>query len=181
MLVIFEGVDGSGKTTLAKLLAEKIGAVYIKPLAGQEGKLRDLGVQGMKDPIVDLVASDIARELSDAGQPVICDRSLVSVFVYQMMTQAGPPENHLEIYDHWIQNILPKDHLIIHLRRDLEECHQNRPNRFPKWELKHLDICFRSHIELVEFLGAKTMPFFNGLDPESSADLLVERIRNRDD
>ncbi len=36
-MLALDGHDGSGKTTLSKLLAEKIGGVYIRPFAGDAG------------------------------------------------------------------------------------------------------------------------------------------------
>jgi energy-coupling factor transporter ATP-binding protein EcfA2 len=36
-IVAIDGHDGSGKTTLSKMLAEKIGAVYVRPFGGEKG------------------------------------------------------------------------------------------------------------------------------------------------
>ena len=39
LIISVDGHDGSGKTTIAKLLAEKIGGKYVKPFSGDVGDL----------------------------------------------------------------------------------------------------------------------------------------------
>jgi len=98
-LIVFEGIDGSGKSTQARLLAEALTARGVRvvfsqePTQGKWGRMvRDSGITGRLSPQEELdlfhrdraehVASLIAPALA-RGEAVILDRYYFSTMAYQ--------------------------------------------------------------------------------------------------
>ena len=98
MFISFEGIDGSGKSTQAKLLAEELGedAVLVREPGGTAAseRIRDL----LADPAVPLdrftelllfcaaraqLIEEVIQPALDAGRTVICDRYCDSSIAYQ--------------------------------------------------------------------------------------------------
>ncbi len=98
VFVTLEGIDRSGKTTQAALLAEALGAetVLLREPGGTDAgeRIRDL----LKDPAVELSAraelllfcaaraelcARVVRPALDAGRDVVCDRFIDSTVAYQ--------------------------------------------------------------------------------------------------
>ncbi|HLW44623.1 MAG TPA: dTMP kinase, partial [Acidimicrobiales bacterium] len=96
-LVALEGVDGSGKSTQAKILAESLGAVLtFEPGATQLGRALRRLLLDPDRPVLDvrsealLMAADRAQHVAqvirpalDAGQLVVTDRFSGSTLAYQ--------------------------------------------------------------------------------------------------
>lgn len=85
--LVFEGVDGSGKTTLSKSLAERVGAVYLRTPGSEFAQMRayiDNGTQPDTKLLYYLSsvieASAKIRQLRET-QPVICDRYVWSSLI----------------------------------------------------------------------------------------------------
>ncbi len=100
VFVVFEGGEGSGKSTQASLLAERLGAVLTLEPGGTEigQRLRDvvLGGDGDGSPALAaraealLMAADRAQHVAEvvrpaleAGRPVVSDRFSGSTLAYQ--------------------------------------------------------------------------------------------------
>ncbi|MBQ7499532.1 MAG: dTMP kinase [Clostridia bacterium] len=100
-LIVFEGIDGSGKGTQIKLLAEKldrIGKEYVltkEPTDGNIGKLLrqylTRSIEGDERSVAALFAADRLDhifgkggmlDLIDKGKTVICDRYYLSSYAY---------------------------------------------------------------------------------------------------
>src|SRR3954453_24244162 len=98
LFVTFEGIDRSGKTTQARMLAEALGpdALGVREPGGTEAgeRIRDI----IKDPAVDLspraeallfaaaraqLVDQVIRPALEAGRTVISDRFLDSSLAYQ--------------------------------------------------------------------------------------------------
>ena len=95
--IVFEGGEGSGKSTQARLLAERLDAVLSREPGGTElgAKLRKLLLQPGQGPISSraetlLMAADRAQHMEQvvapalaAGRHVVSDRSVYSSLAYQ--------------------------------------------------------------------------------------------------
>ena len=98
MFVTFEGIDGAGKSTQARMLAEAWGesTVLVREPGGTAAgeRLREL----LKDPKVELaprselllflaaraeLVESVIRPALDGGRPVVCDRFIDSTVAYQ--------------------------------------------------------------------------------------------------
>ena len=71
MLVVLGGLPGTGKSTLASALAERLGVMHLR-IDTIEQAMRDAG-QDITGPEGYLVARDVARENLRLGLPVIVD------------------------------------------------------------------------------------------------------------
>lgn len=91
--IVIEGIDGSGKTTLAHRLVETIGDAdsTFEPTNGQIGSILRSGSLGNVPPATEalLFAADRGihteeiKKILDSGRWVICDRYLGSTVAYQ--------------------------------------------------------------------------------------------------
>lgn len=97
--IVFEGGEGTGKSTQAALLAERIGAVLTREPGGTEfgARLREVLLASSEHevPMTDraealLMAADRAQHVAqvlrpsiDAGVDVVCDRYIGSTVAYQ--------------------------------------------------------------------------------------------------
>lgn len=95
--IVFEGGEGSGKSTQARLLAERIGAVLTREPGGTElgAQLRALLLEPGRAPVEAraetlLMAADRAQHVREviapamaAGTHVVSDRSVFSSLAYQ--------------------------------------------------------------------------------------------------
>ncbi|ABR55931.1 dTMP kinase [Methanococcus aeolicus Nankai-3] len=90
--IVFEGIDGSGKTTQAKLLADYLNGIYTcEPTNGEIGQLirKVLGGKNCeKESLALLFAGDRVEHIKEIEHKlienmVICDRYVYSSMVYQ--------------------------------------------------------------------------------------------------
>lgn len=96
--VVFEGVDGCGKSTQSRLLAERLNAVLTREPGGTDlgahlrGVLLDPELSGKIDPFAELLLmnADRAQHLREvvlpslqSGQSVVQDRNYFSSLAYQ--------------------------------------------------------------------------------------------------
>ena len=71
LLIVLGGLPGTGKSTLARALAERLGVMHLR-IDTIEQAMRDAD-QTIEGPEGYLVARDVARENLRLGQPVIVD------------------------------------------------------------------------------------------------------------
>ena len=95
--IAFEGPEGTGKSTQAKLLAEALGAVLTRETGGTAigQRLRDILHDNAVDPLewraeALITAADRAQHIAEvvlpalrSGRPVVSDRSVYSTLAYQ--------------------------------------------------------------------------------------------------
>ena len=96
MFITLEGIDRSGKTTQARLLADALGALLLREPGGTDAgeRIRELLADPAVelDPVSELLlfgaarAELVRREIRpalDAGRDVVCDRFTDSTLAYQ--------------------------------------------------------------------------------------------------
>lgn len=142
-LITFEGIDGSGKSTIARMLSESIGdsaLLTVEPTGSWIGKSVLRAMEEKRDPITIalLFIADRKEHLNDMrkwleeGKLVICDRFIDSTFAYQ--------KEHLNIPDaeRWLSAIhepfLVKPHVTFLLRiapeKAMERIEEREPTLF---------------------------------------------------
>jgi len=125
--VVFEGGEGSGKSTQAALLAARLGAVLTREPGGTSvgGIIRGLvlgpGIGPAVDPRAEalLMAADRAQHVAEvigpalaAGRPVVCDRFTGSTLAYQGYAR-GLPVDDLAWLSTWATAGLQPDIVIL--------------------------------------------------------------------
>lgn len=104
MFITFEGVDGTGKTSIAKLLYDYLSSYhniyfYNEPLNNEFGEMAKFGIDGLEK--IDLVylwwlsrKFEINRKLFKEADIIIADRYYDTTYVYAVHNQTQNMINH---------------------------------------------------------------------------------------
>ncbi|MEM4757001.1 MAG: dTMP kinase [Desulfurococcaceae archaeon] len=144
--IVFEGLDGAGKTTIAKMLTERLNEMGFKTIYTYEPtdsdivKLLKTSFSELRDPFIDALVFALDRlihiktEIAPAieqGYIVICDRYLYSSVAYQS-AHGAPFDWILEINRYAI-----KPNIAIYLDVDPSTALRRKTgyeSRFPEFE-----------------------------------------------
>lgn len=185
--IVLEGIDGSGTTTIAERLCEKLGAVYThEPTSGPIGLLIraylrgdvTLGGQGKwgtwkldAETMALLYTADrmdhqpFIRHYLSSGQSVICDRYHYSTLAYQTAT-VGREGIDLKIFTSWLielANYCLEPDLVIVLDVDCEEAEARRSVRCRDKEVFEVSELQKKIAEIYEFFpGVEFQHFIGG-------------------
>ena len=133
MFISFEGIDGSGKSTQAALLAAALGddALLLREPGGTPvgERLREL----LKDPAVALspraevllfcsaraeLVEAVIRPALEAGRPVVCDRFMDSTVAYQGAARGLGVELVTELNTIAVAGCIPDRTVLLRLSRE---------------------------------------------------------------
>ena len=100
MFVVLEGIDGVGKSTVTRLVADALGFVpYATPPKEYMKRRREIDLNGSPEQKFDFfregvqVASREIQDLLTDGQSVICDRYWMTTFVYHRVIGVAVEES----------------------------------------------------------------------------------------
>lgn len=136
--IVFEGIDGCGKSTQAALLFEHMQRLGMKVKATREpggtitgNAIRQLLLQGdaqQREPLTDILLMSAARHehvvhtirpALDAGYTVVCDRFVDSTYAYQVAGQGADADIARTIRDAVCGDCMPDDVIIIDISPDI--------------------------------------------------------------
>ncbi|MEM4528696.1 MAG: dTMP kinase [Desulfurococcaceae archaeon] len=144
--IVFEGLDGAGKTTIAKMLTERLNEMGLKTIYTYEPtdsdivKLLKTSFSELRDPFIDALVFALDRLIHikteivpaiEQGYIVICDRYLYSSVAYQS-AHGAPFDWILEINRYAI-----KPNIAIYLDVDPSTALRRKTgyeSRFPEFE-----------------------------------------------
>jgi len=124
--IVFEGGEGSGKSTQAELLATRLGALFTHQPGGTElgRQLRSILLEGTAGEVADraealLMAADRAhhaevliRPTLESGRHVVCDRYIGSSVAYQGHGRGLDPDE-VEHISRWAVSGLVPDLVVL--------------------------------------------------------------------
>ena len=183
--ITFEGIDGSGKSTVSKLVYEKLkseghdAVLTFEPTDGYIGKMVQKCIEADSDPFVTaftFIADRIdhckqIKKWLDEGKIVLCDRYAESTYAYQGAQMQDIVNNPIK----WLQE-LSKDRIIIPDRtfifvidpdKSLNRI-QCRDKLIPFEKKKFLEKVHKNYLELSK--GER----FKNVDATKSIDELVD-------
>ncbi len=184
MILTISGVPGSGKTTVAKILSEKLGMPYYS-IGGLRAKLAEdrhlsideLNALGETDSSTDTSVDDYQRELGKTQDHFIVDGRLSWFFIpnsFKIFLDCEPQEAAKRIYQARKNSSGREDEPLYqneeHARQAIEMRVASDVKRYSSiYGVDHRD---PQHYDLV-------IDTTHSVGPEATAELLLEKIKQR--
>jgi dTMP kinase len=196
MFVTFEGVDGSGKSTQARLLAERLRSegrevvLAREPGGTQLGEqIRELLLHG-DEPAPWAEASlfaaaraqlvdEVVRPALARGADVVCDRYLDSSLAYQGIARGLGVERVLELNLLATSGLLP-DRTFLLLMAPAEAASRRRgdPDRIESEGAEFAEEVDRAYREIARVFSKRVAVVDGSLNPEDIAEIVRGQLRD---
>ena len=187
VFIVVEGADGSGKSTVAELLAGKLNAVFMEtpdkdfPVRKEIDdfyKGRDLAAHLFYASAV-AYASERARELLEGGESVVVVRYWASTAAYDGVVRDSGMDDSA-----WIGKILPP-HFTCYLQVSAEVRRKRmgvrgKTNETDKQSLKDHELLESRYLKVLSEHGkhaGRVLPVFNDATPEDCAARILQEMR----
>jgi len=189
LFLTFSGVDGCGKTSVAKALVERIRAsgdkaVFVDlnttPFGAATKRLimetDDMSPEvevGLFQAALQYNYDHIIKPAVDKGINVIHDRWIIDTYVYQKILKNSSIEPHMNVEDPDLCFILD---LPVEIARERIEMRDEETNRFDDMDMKsHINIR-KGFITMGNLLNNKANSRFIILDASKSIEAIVEAV-----
>ncbi|KAI3386005.1 hypothetical protein SNEBB_009325 [Seison nebaliae] len=196
-LIVFEGVDGCGKSTQIKMVQKRLGEMNIgtrlftfPDRSTLIGKLCNDYLKGqleekMSDEFVHMIFSLNRREkkeemmrLLENGETILCDRYVYSGLVYSAAKSSDLSVDWLSACD----GTLPEPDLIVYLKISVDDLKEN--NRFKQEEIVETEQFQRkvylNYEKLFQKNNSSKLLTIDGRDsPSKITDLIVKDVYSR--
>ena len=184
MIITISGVPGSGKTTVAKILSEKLGIPYYS-MGGLRAKiaeerhisLDELNALGESDPTTDTSVDDYQRELGKTQDNFIVDGRLSWYFIpnsLKIFLSCDLDEASKRIYQARKNTKNREDEP---LYQNIDEARHAIEERVASDVRRYASIYGVDHRETSHYDLVVDTTHVDG--PEAVADILLEKIRNK--
>jgi len=169
-LIVFEGIDGCGKTTLAKSLCQRNGFTFTKEPTFSSEKADELNL-GSKNDVerevefaIDRIVHRIELVFSKTSEIIICDRYIWSGLAYCLKYNPKAFDFVQALYKH---SFFPKPDAYIFVDTPVSICHERKKDQ-PLEDL----IDLREHyLKTQQYISSKIIQFscVNGIDNDVEA------------
>jgi dTMP kinase len=196
MFVTFEGVDGSGKSTQARLLAERLRSegrevVFTREPGGTEAgeRIREILLHGeglapwaeaslfaaARAQLVD----EVIRPALARGADVVCDRYLDSSLAYQGLARGLGVERVLELNLLVTSGLLPdKTFLLVLPPAEATARRGGEPDRIEREGAAFTEEVDRSYREIARVFAQRVVVVDGALNPEDIAEIVRGQLRD---
>ena len=196
MFVSFEGVDGSGKTTQARLLEEHLSVLGRDVVATREPggtelgeELRRLVLNGPQiAPWAEAAlfaaaraehAAEVIRPALARGADVVCDRFVDSSLAYQGIARGLGVDPVLELNLQATRGLLPdKTVLLLVDPAKSRQRYTESPDRIERENDEFVAKVDRAYRELAELFPSRILAVDGSQDPEPLARLVYGQLRD---
>jgi dTMP kinase len=196
MFVTFEGVDGSGKSTQARLLAERLRSAGRDVVLTREPGGTELGEQirrillhgGRVAPWAEAalfaaaraqLVDEVIRPALARGADVVSDRYLDSSLAYQGLARGLGVERVLELNLLATSGLLPDRTFLIAVPPDEAAARQDEePDRIEREGLEFVAEVDRAYRELARIFGQRVVVVDGTQQPEAIAEAIHGQLRD---